>query len=496
MPKMISNEKYRVLIRAMKHVKTIKVAAEIADLHRHTAAKYLKSGDLPSNLQNPRKPPVQAAAIREAHWEELKSTLEESPELEATAALNYLQEKYEGCYNGKEIRSLQRKMKEWRVFNGKNKAVMFSQIYRPGERSQSDFVNMNYLKVTIRGQQYDHLLFHFMLAYSGWEYAVPCEGGESFTNLREGYETALWLLGGVTTEHRTDNLTAAITVTKKGKFFTENWTKLMQHYKVDPTTNNAGKSNENGKVERSNGMLKRSLENHLYLRKSRDFDSVAEYKTFISNIVSKRNKHREIKVSEEKLKLQELPSNKWYSATKLPVKVHTDSTIRIEGATYSVPSRTIGVTLFAYTYPDKIELYYGSRIVEKIVRHTAKEVNINFMHVIESLKRKPGAFEDYKYKEYMFPTKAFRRTYDKLKQQHSGTKLNKLYIDLLHLAKIFDLKSVSKILNTLLESEIVPTVLRVRRLLETKIPIPELYIIQPNLSDYDKLIEVAECKMH
>ena len=140
---MISNEKYKVLVRAMKYVKTIKAAAEIADLHRNTASKYLKSGDLPSNLQRPRKPPVQPAAIREEHWEELKSILEESPELEATTALNYLQDKYEGYYNGKELRSLQRRMKEWRLLNGKNKAVMFSQIYRPGERSQSDFVNMN-----------------------------------------------------------------------------------------------------------------------------------------------------------------------------------------------------------------------------------------------------------------------------------------------------------------------------------------------------------------
>ena len=488
---MISNEKYRVLVRAMKHVKTIKAGAEIADLHRHTASKYLKSGDLPSNLQKPRKPPVQPSAIREEHWEEVKSILEESPELEATAALNYLLEKYEGYYNGRELRSLQRRMKEWRVLNGNNKAVMFTQTYRPGERSQSDFINMNYLKVTIRGQQYNHLLFHFMLPYSGWEYAIPCEGGENFSNLREGYENALWLLGGVSKEHRTDNLTAAITVTKKGKFFTENWKRVMQYYQVEPTTNNAGKSNENGKVERSNGMLKRSLENHLYLRKSRDFDSVAEYKRFIENIVSKRNKQREPKVSEEKLKLQELPSNKWYSVTKLPVKVHTDSTIRIEGAVYSVPSRTIGATLFAYTYPDKIELYYGRRLVENITRHAVKEVNINFMHVIESLKRKPGAFEDYKYKEYMFPTKSFRRTYDKLKEKHSGTKLNRLYIELLHLAKIFDLKSVSRVLNTLLESETAPTVLRVRRLLESKTPVPELYIIQPKLSEYDELIAVA-----
>ncbi len=264
---MISDEQYKVLVRAMKHVRTITKASDVAGIHRNTGSKYLKAGETPSNLKKPRKAPTQPAAIREEHWLEIKSILEESPELEATAALEYLQENYEGFYSGKELRSLQRRMKEWRIFNGKIKAVMFLQTYRPGERSQSDFVNMNYLKVTIRGQQYDHLLFHFMLPYSGWEYAMPFEGGESFSNLRLGYENALWQLGGVTTEHRTDNLTAAITVTKTGKFFTENWKRVMQHYKVEPTVNNAGKSNENGKVERSNGMLKRSIENYALQRK-------------------------------------------------------------------------------------------------------------------------------------------------------------------------------------------------------------------------------------
>ena len=58
-------------------------------------------------------------------------------------------------------------------------------------------------------------------------------------------------------------------------------------------------------------------------------------------------------------------------------------------------------------------------------------------------------------------------------------------------APYIDLKSVSKILNTLLESKIIPTAIRVRGLLESKIPVPELYIIQPRLSEYDELIAVA-----
>jgi RHS repeat-associated protein len=54
----------------------------------------------------------------------------------------------------------------------------------------------------------DHLLFHFMLPYSNWEHVTICYS-ESFESLSQGYDEAVWTLGGVTLEHRTDNLSAA-----------------------------------------------------------------------------------------------------------------------------------------------------------------------------------------------------------------------------------------------------------------------------------------------
>ena len=44
------------------------------------------------------------------------------------------------------------------------------------------------------------------------------------------------------------------------------------------------------------------------------------------------------------------------------------------------------------------------------------EKKINFIHIIDSLKRKPGAFEDYKYKDCMYPATVFRKSYDMLKK--------------------------------------------------------------------------------
>ena len=58
-------------------------------------------------------------------------------------------------------------------------------------------------------QPLDHRLYHFRLAYSGFEHAHVVLGGESFVALAEGLQNALWSLGGAPREHRTDSLSAA-----------------------------------------------------------------------------------------------------------------------------------------------------------------------------------------------------------------------------------------------------------------------------------------------
>ena len=41
---------------------------------------------------------------------------------------------------------------------------------------------------------------------------------------------------------------------------------------------------------------------------------------------------------------------------------------------------------------------------------------INYRHIITQLIRKPGAFEDYKYRDCLFPRVIFRKTYDAYKR--------------------------------------------------------------------------------
>ena len=70
----------------------------------------------------------------------------------------------------------------------------------------SDFTDMADLGVTVAGQPLTHRLYHFRLAYSGFEHVHVVLGGESFVALAEGLQNALWALGGAPREHRSDSL--------------------------------------------------------------------------------------------------------------------------------------------------------------------------------------------------------------------------------------------------------------------------------------------------
>src|SRR5436309_5733098 len=114
--------------------------------------------------------------------------------------------------------------------------VMFAQQHLPGERGQSDFTHMEDLGITIGGVPFPHMVHHFVLTYSNVEAVSVCFS-ESFEALAEGIEKALWQIGGVPQQHRTDHLTAA--VKNAGKQQARDWTSrydaLMAHYGMQPT---------------------------------------------------------------------------------------------------------------------------------------------------------------------------------------------------------------------------------------------------------------------
>ena len=102
---------------------------------------------------------------------------------------------------------------------------------------------MDALGVTIAGDAFPHLLYHFVLTYSNWESVSLCYS-ETFEALSEGFQGALWRLGGVPEEHRTDNLSAATHELAKSRgrgLFTERYQELLGHYGMRGSKNTPGR---------------------------------------------------------------------------------------------------------------------------------------------------------------------------------------------------------------------------------------------------------------
>jgi hypothetical protein len=130
------------------------------------------------------------------------------PGLLATSILQHLQERHPGRFHGV-LRTLQRRIRQWRALSGPPREIFFPQRHEPGRLALSDFTDAGELGVTIANVPLAHRLYHFALAFSGWEHVEVIEGGESFVALAHGLQNALWQAGGVPAEHRTDSLSAA-----------------------------------------------------------------------------------------------------------------------------------------------------------------------------------------------------------------------------------------------------------------------------------------------
>jgi signal transduction histidine kinase len=256
----------------------LEIASAKAGMDPKTARKYRRLERLPSELQvKPRgRRPDPFAEV----WGEVQEQLEVSAGLEAKTLFEYLQRRYPGRFQDGQLRTLRRHVKYWRATEGPSREVFFVQQHHPGRLAASDFTHMEELGVTIQGQSFPHLIYHFVLTYSNWETGTVCFS-ESFESLSEGLQNALWELGKVPSRHRTDRLSTAVNNSLRPAEFTDRHEGLMRYYGLEAEKIQAGHGNENGDVEQRHHRFKRAVEQELLLRGSREFASVEEYQRFL-----------------------------------------------------------------------------------------------------------------------------------------------------------------------------------------------------------------------
>ena len=300
-------------------------------------------------------------------WPEVHEQLALNPRLRGKTLFQWLQRRYPGQFQDGQLRTFQRGVKRWRALSGPAKEVFFSQVHRPGELGASDFTHMSSLGVTIQGQPFEHMVYHFVLTYSNWEDATICFS-ESFESLSLGLQNALWKLGGSPLRHRTDRMSLAVNNLSDEKEFTRRYQSLMDHYGLAMEKTQAGKGNENGDVEVSHRWFKDVVDQALMLRDSRDFCSREEYRRFLQELLDQQNAGREQRLAEDRSALQPLPEARRESYKQVEVTVSSGSLIRVAHNTYSVHSRLLGERVQVRLHADHLEVWYAQREVERLPR--------------------------------------------------------------------------------------------------------------------------------
>lgn len=157
---------------------SLEVAAAKAGMDAKTASKYLRDRRLPSEMKQTHDWRTRPDPFEEV-WPELRERLLLEPGLQAKTLFEYLQRAFPNRFADGQLRTLQRHIKYWRATEGPAREVFFAQEHRPDQLCESDFTHCRELAVTIGGEPFPHLLYHFVLSYSNWETGGVCYS-ESF----------------------------------------------------------------------------------------------------------------------------------------------------------------------------------------------------------------------------------------------------------------------------------------------------------------------------
>jgi transposase len=474
------------------------MSAMKAGMSRKTAGKYLRQNEVTEQRQVPHTWRTRADPLEEV-WPRALKMLREAPELEAKALFEYLAQSQPGGLKAGLLRTFQRRVRRWRLAEGPEKEVFFTQDHKPGEVLAVDWTDMGDLNITVQGKALAHKLFHGVLPYSNWEWAVRAHS-ESVLSLRGGLKAVLGRLGKVPRQLLTDHSSTATHQLKRDgarRGFNEEYLGICAHYGIEPRTINVGRPQENGDCESGHGHLKRRIRQHLLLRGTRDFASEEDYDRFLIEVLESANRLRAERLGEELAAMRETVIRDLADYREVMVSVGNNSTIRLRKQVYSVPSRLIGAKkLLARIYENRIVLLEGAQEVAQLPLGTSDRGAVfDFRHVIGHLLRKPGAFADYRWREEMFPAPAYRAAYDHLTRTSHDA--DRRYLEILKVAADEGQTVVENALEHLLTSpHPVITANEVRIMLDTWRDLQRQWRdrapLTVCLTDYDALLDGGE----
>jgi hypothetical protein len=482
---------------------TLEAAAAKAGFSTSTGARLDADPRLPSQKRSPRgrRRPDPLAE----YWDsEIVAMLRASPGLRPITVLLEMQRRHADFPDN--LRgTLERRIRMWQALNGPEREVIFRQEHPPGQQALSDFTDATELGVSVAGEPLDHRLYHFRLAFSGWQQAHVVLGGESFVALAEGLQNALWALGGAPLEHRSDSLSAAFRNLERDAAadLTARYEGLCEHYGMTPTRNNRGVAHENGAIEGPHAHLKRMLQQALLLRGSADFADLDAYRHFVDEVVGHANARRRKALEIERARLNSLPPRRTDDHEEELVTVTRSGGFLLRRIFYTVPSRLIGHRLRVRLYDERLECLLGGTLVLTLRRGRIPKGRadrgrcghvVDYRHVIHALRRKPMALLNLVYRDQLFPREAFRHAWDMLLATQPARNACRTTVGLLALAHDRACEAeLALALRTILEAGEVPDLTALQqRFMPAGMALPDVTVTMPAAIAYDALLSAPQ----
>lgn len=482
----------------MEHRKELEQEATAAKvgISVRSARRIERAGGLPSK-QERREWRTRPDPLSGWWSSDIVPLLEATPALNAVTVLEELQRRYPSEVSGALLRTLQRRLRHWRALHGDEREVYFAQEHPPGRLALSDFTDATELDVAVEGRRLAHRLYQFALAYSGWRHVEVVLGGESFEALSSGLQNALWQLGGVPHEHRTDSLSAAFRNLNAdaAKDLTQRYEALCAHYGMRASRNNPGASHENGAIESRQATLKERLAQALLLRGTRNFATLDDYRQFVAEVALRLNARITKAFAIERATLRALPLRRTAEYEEVQARVSKFGTLNVRGVIYSAPSRLIGHRLSVRLYLERVEAFVGAMKVLTLPRaRPGQRRVIDYRHLLPALKRKPGAFARWRLREAMFPRTEYQRAREKLSSDLPERQACRVMVGLLELAIRGACEAaLAQRLAQLLDAGVLPELALLEAEFAPRMPLaPEVCVELPPLASFDALLSAAE----
>lgn len=324
--------------------------------------------------------------------------------------------------------------------------------WRPGDAAQVDFFEV---VIEVDGERRKAWMFVMRMMFSKRDFAYVYERQDQVSFL-DGHVRAFAAFGGVPARIIYDNLKPAVKrFLRNGKReLTDRFLALVTHYVFEPCFARRGKGNDKGGVEaRGKGLRWQHL---TPIPVAADMDGInANLAAKLERQMAERKDRQGQTVldrwPEETPLLHRLPAAAFDPAKLSTATVSSQALVRVESASYSVPSSWKRLEVKVFAGPQIIRIVRGDEEVTH-PRVPKNERHIDYTHYLDELSRKPQALRQVAPELTAALGAPYSELYDLLEATHGPRKAARLFADLLAVMQDHDDDALSQSLSAMLDA--------------------------------------------